>query len=39
MAVAAWLVWKRGGFARQQMPLSLFLIQLFQRIYGQPAPF
>ena len=28
MAVAAWLVWKRGGFAAQRGPLGLFLVQL-----------
>ena len=28
MAVAAWLVWKRGGFAAQLLPLVLFLVQL-----------
>jgi translocator protein len=28
MAVAAWLVWKQGGFAAQRGPLSLFLLQL-----------
>jgi translocator protein len=28
MAVAAWLVWKRGGFAAQRRPLALFLAQL-----------
>lgn len=28
MAVAAWLVWKRGGFAAQRRPLSMFLVQL-----------
>lgn len=28
MAVAAWLVWKRGGFMIQRRPLLLFLIQL-----------
>jgi benzodiazapine receptor len=28
MAVAAWLVWKRGGFAAQRRPLGLFLGQL-----------
>ena len=27
MAVAAWLVWKRGGFAAQRKPLALFLTQ------------
>ncbi len=28
MAVAAWLVWKRGGFVFQRRPLALFLGQL-----------
>jgi translocator protein len=28
MAVSAWLVWRRGGFAAQRWPLSLFLVQL-----------
>jgi len=28
MAVAAWLVWKEGGFAVQRRPLTLFLVQL-----------
>ena len=28
MALAAWLVWRRGGLASQRMPLVLFLIQL-----------
>lgn len=28
MAVAAWLVWQRGGFAAQRRPLTLFLVQL-----------
>lgn len=28
MAVAAWLVWKRGGLAAQRRPLGLFLTQL-----------
>lgn len=28
MTVAAWRVWKRGGFAAQRRPLALFLIQL-----------
>ncbi len=28
MAVAAWLVWKRGGFVAQRRPLTLFLVQL-----------
>ena len=28
MAVAAWLVWRQGGFAAQRMPLTLFVFQL-----------
>jgi translocator protein len=28
MAVAVWLVWKRGGFAAHRGPLALFLTQL-----------
>lgn len=28
MAVAAWLVWKRGGFSAQRRALALFLAQL-----------
>ena len=28
MAVAAWLVWRRGGFAAQALPLALFIAQL-----------
>ena len=28
MAVAAWLVWQRGGFGAQRRPLTLFLAQL-----------
>ena len=28
MAVAAWLVWRRGGFARQGRALTFFLVQL-----------
>ena len=28
MAVAAWLVWRRGGFVVQRKPLTLFLVQL-----------
>ena len=28
MAIAAWLVWKRGGWAAQKGPLGLFLTQL-----------
>ena len=28
MGIAAWLVWRQGGFAAQKRPLSLFLAQL-----------
>lgn len=28
MAVAAWLVWRRGGFAQQGHPLTLYFVQL-----------
>jgi tryptophan-rich sensory protein len=28
MSVAAWLVWRRGGWAAQRRPLTLFLAQL-----------
>jgi tryptophan-rich sensory protein len=28
MGIAAWRVWRHGGFARQAGPLSLFLVQL-----------
>lgn len=28
MAVSAWLVWRRGGFARQRVALTLFIVQL-----------
>ncbi len=28
MAVAAWLVWRRGGFTAQALPLTWFLLQL-----------
>ena len=28
MGVAAWLVWKRGGFRMQARPLGIFLVQL-----------
>ena len=28
MGIAAWMVWRQGGFRRQSQPLSLFLIQL-----------
>ncbi len=28
MAVAAWVVWRRGGFISHPLPLSLFMVQL-----------
>jgi tryptophan-rich sensory protein len=28
MAVAAWLVWRQGGFSHARLPLTLFIIQL-----------
>ena len=28
MAVAAWLVWRRGGFTQQRGPLTLYFVQL-----------
>jgi len=28
MAVAAWLVWRRGGFSTHRKPLVIFLVQL-----------
>lgn len=28
MAIAAWLVWRQGGFRAQRLPLILFLVQL-----------
>ena len=28
MAVAAWLVWRQGGFAMQRRPLGVFFVQL-----------
>ena len=28
MAIAAWLVWRSGGFRSNRMPLGLFLLQL-----------
>lgn len=29
MAVAAWRVWRRGGWAEQRRPLTIFLVHLF----------
>jgi translocator protein len=39
MAVAAWLVWKRGGFAGQRVALSLFLMQLLLNAMWSPLFF
>ena len=39
MAVAAWLVWKRGGFAAQRKALSLFLLQLLFNALWSPLFF
>ena len=35
MAIAAWLVWRQGGFRHARGALFLFLVQLFQlpRVY------
>ena len=39
MAVAAWLVWKRGGFAAQRRPLGLFLVQIALNAFWTPLFF
>ena len=39
MAIAAWLVWKRGGFGGQWMALSLFLAQLLLNAVWSPIFF
>jgi tryptophan-rich sensory protein len=39
MAVAAWLVWKRGGFAAHLTALSLFLLQLLINALWSPLFF
>ena len=39
MAIAAWLVWKRGGFASQRVALSLFLAQLLLNALWSPLFF
>jgi tryptophan-rich sensory protein len=39
MAIAAWLVWRRGGFAGQRFALSLFLVQLFFNALWSPLFF
>jgi translocator protein len=39
MAVAAWLVWRRGGFTVQRKALSLFLTQLLLNLLWSPLFF
>lgn len=39
MAIAAWLVWRRGGFAGQRVALSLYLAQLFFNALWSPLFF
>jgi tryptophan-rich sensory protein len=39
MGVAAWLVWRQGGFARQRRPLGLFLVQLVLNALWTPLFF
>ncbi len=39
MAVAAWLVWQRGGFAVQRKPLGWFLVQLVLNAVWTPLFF
>jgi translocator protein len=39
MAVAAWLVWRRGGFTGQRLALSLFLLQLLFNALWSPLFF
>lgn len=39
MAVAAWLVWKRGGFVAHRVPLALFLTQLILNATWTPLFF
>jgi benzodiazapine receptor len=39
MAVSAWRVWCRGGFARQLRPLTVFLVQLALNALWSPLFF
>ena len=39
MAVAAWLVWCKGGWKTQQRPLRLFLLQLLLNALWTPLFF
>ena len=39
MAVAAWLVWRRGGWAEQSRPLGAYLVQLLVNLAWTPVFF
>ena len=39
MAIAAWLAWKRGGWAGQRTALTVFLVQLLFNILWSPLFF
>jgi benzodiazapine receptor len=39
MGVAAWLVWRQGGFAAAALPLTLFLVQLGLNVVWSPLFF
>jgi tryptophan-rich sensory protein len=39
MAVAAWLVWKKGGWKSQRRPLTLYLVQLLLNAIWTPLFF
>jgi translocator protein len=39
MAIAAWLVWKRGGFATQRVALAFFSLQLLLNALWSPLFF
>jgi len=39
MGVAAWLVWRHGGFAAAALPLTLFLVQLGLNVVWSPLFF
>ena len=39
MGIAAWLVWRRGGFDGQRVALSLFLLQLLLNALWSPLFF
>jgi len=39
MAIAAWLLWRRGGLAARRLPLALFLLQLLLNAAWSPLFF